>query len=112
MQRRHQRTTVNKVSQGQRRSLDPLGPLGQRITTRLRAALQPSELQVMDESRLHAGHAGARPDGETHFRIRIAARAFAGRSRLERHRMIHRALAEELGEGIHALAIEAMADES
>jgi BolA protein len=108
-----QRAQVNKVSQGDKRALevDRLGPVGTKITARLNSALAPSVLEVTDESWRHAGHEGARPGGETHFRIRIAARAFAGRSRVERHRMIHQALAEELRQGVHAIAIEAVADE-
>ncbi len=89
-----------------------LGAVGRSIARRLMEALSPSELQVIDESHLHAGHAGARPGGESHYRIRVVAQAFAGKSRLERHRMIHSALAEELKGGIHALAVEALADES
>jgi BolA protein len=78
-----------------------------RITLRLTEAFAPVDLQVVDESHLHKGHAGHRPEGETHFRIRIAARAFAGKSRVETHRMINAALADELAAGLHALAIEA-----
>ncbi len=88
-----------------------LGAVGESIARRLMEALSPSELQVIDESHLHAGHAGARPAGESHFRVRVVARAFAGKSRLERHRMVHLALVEELQGGIHALAIEAVAEE-
>jgi len=57
----------------------------------------------------HEGHAGARPGGETHFRVTIVAEAFRGRSRLDRHRMVNTALAEELADGVHALAIHASA---
>jgi BolA protein len=63
----------------------------------------------MDESHQHAGHAGHRPGGETHFRVYIVADAFKGKSRLERHRMINETLAGELGGGVHALAIHASA---
>jgi BolA protein len=90
----------------------PLGPVGERIARLLTEALSPSQLQVTDESRLHSGHAGARADGESHFYVRVVARAFAGKSRLERHRMIHLALAEELRNRVHALAIEAVADDT
>jgi BolA protein len=78
-----------------------------RIARTLTDAFSPTALEVVDESHLHAGHAGYRPGGETHFRIRIAAEAFRGKSRLETHRMINRALAGEFVEGLHALAIEA-----
>ena len=78
----------------------------ERITVALTEAFRPERLEVVDESASHKGHAGWRPGGETHFRIRIAAPAFAGKSRLERHRMINTVLAEELRERVHALAIE------
>ena len=79
------------------------------ITTKLIAAFAPESLHVEDESHLHAGHAGHRPGGETHFRLYIVAQAFRGKSRLERHRMINAALANELAGGVHALAIHASA---
>ena len=80
-----------------------------RIEARLAQALAPAEIAITDESALHAGHAGARPGGETHFRVTIVAEAFRGRSRLDRHRMVNAALAEELKSGVHALAIHASA---
>jgi BolA protein len=86
-----------------------LGPLGQTMTAKLVAAFAPERLEVIDESHQHAGHAGARPSGESHFRIRITARAFAGKSRLEQHRLVNSVLAEELKHSVHALAIEARA---
>ncbi|MYZ50079.1 BolA family protein [Propylenella binzhouense] len=80
-----------------------------KIETKLVQALAPEMLTVVDESHLHAGHAGHRPGGESHFRIRIVADAFEGKSRLERHRAINAILAEELSGGVHALAIQAYA---
>ncbi len=79
------------------------------IASHLTAGLRPDDLTVVDESHLHAGHSGARPDGETHFRVRVTAHAFAGKSRIERHRMVNALLAEELRDRVHALAIEARA---
>lgn len=79
------------------------------ITTKLLAAFAPESVHVEDESHLHAGHAGHRPGGESHFRLYIVAEAFRGKSRLERHRMINSALARELAGGVHALAIHAAA---
>jgi BolA family transcriptional regulator, general stress-responsive regulator len=79
------------------------------ITEKLRKAFAPASLRVEDESHQHAGHAGHRPGGETHFRIYIVADAFRGKSRLERHRMINAALTSELSGGVHALAIHAAA---
>jgi len=79
------------------------------ITTKLRAAFAPESVRVEDESHLHEGHAGHRPGGETHFRLYIVADAFRGKSRVERHRMINTALASELKDRVHALAIHAAA---
>jgi BolA family transcriptional regulator, general stress-responsive regulator len=79
------------------------------ITEKLTKAFAPLSLRVVDESHHHAGHAGHRPGGETHFRVYIVADAFAGKSRIERHRMVNRTLAEELAGAIHALAIHASA---
>lgn len=79
------------------------------ITQKLTQAFAPSEIEVIDESERHRGHAGWREGGETHFRIRIVAAAFAGRSRLERHRAVNAVLAAELAGGIHALALSALA---
>ena len=82
------------------------------ITTKLIAAFAPESLHVEDESHLHEGHAGHRPGGGTHFRLYIVARAFRGKTRLERHRMINAALASELKSRVHALAIHAAAGEA
>src|SRR6201986_3729110 len=79
------------------------------ITEKLRSAFTPESLRVEDESHQHAGHAGHRPGGETHFRLYIVSEAFRGKSRLQRHRMINAALASELAGGVHALAIHAAA---
>ena len=75
------------------------------IETRLGAAFQPHALEVVDESDQHAGHAGNPGGGESHFRVTIAAAAFAQMSRIERHRAVHRALGAELVARIHALAL-------
>ena len=79
------------------------------ITRRLTEAFRPESLRVVDESHRHEGHAGHRPGGESHFRVYIVAQAFAGKSRLERHRLVNGALAAELAGGVHALAIHASA---
>ncbi len=86
-----------------------LGPLGTNIKDKLARAFQPQMLDVIDESHLHAGHAGSHPDGESHFRVKIVSAAFAGKSRVETHRMVNTALAEELKSRLHALAIQASA---
>ena len=78
-----------------------------RIEEKLRASLNPSYLEVLDESALHAGHAGANAEGfGSHFRVRIASPAFAGKSRVARHRLVYDALQNFIDEGLHALAIE------
>ena len=79
------------------------------IATKLTAAFAPETLEVEDESSKHAGHAGARPGGETHFRVYIVSAAFVGKSRLERHRLVNEVLASELAGSVHALAIHAAA---
>jgi BolA protein len=79
------------------------------ITEKLSKAFAPESLRVVDESHLHAGHAGHRPDGETHYRVYIVSDAFRGKSRIDRHRMINATLAGELAGGVHALAIHAAA---
>jgi BolA protein len=79
------------------------------ITKKLTTAFHPESLDVVDESHQHAGHAGHRPGGETHFRVTIVAQAFTGKSRLERHRMVNETLSGELAGGVHALAIHASA---
>lgn len=84
------------------------------IETKLNQAFLPERLLVINESHLHAGHhhvdgghhATFDGTGETHFRIRIVAPAFAGMSRIDRHRAVNEALAAELKAGLHALAIE------
>ena len=81
------------------------------ITEKLTKAFAPVSLDVVDESHQHAGHAGHRPGGETHFRVHIVAEAFRGKSRLERHRMVNETLSGELSGGVHALAIHASAPE-
>ena len=79
------------------------------ITEKLRKAFTPQSLRVEDESHRHAGHAGHRPGGESHFRLSIVSEAFRGKSRVERHRMINATLKDELSGGVHALAIHAQA---
>jgi BolA protein len=79
----------------------------QQITQKLSQAFAPESLRVEDESHQHQGHAGHRPGGETHFRVYIVSKAFEGKSRVERHRMINATLADELSGGVHALAIHA-----
>lgn len=80
------------------------------IEARLRQTLQPSALQVIDESADHAGHAGANGLGRgSHFRVRIASPAFVGLSRVAQHRLVYDALQSFTDAGLHALAIEIQA---
>ena len=80
-----------------------------RITRALEERFAPAHLTVTDESHQHAGHSGWREGGETHFRLDIVAEAFAGKSRVERHRLVNEAVAEAFATGLHALAIRARA---
>lgn len=81
-------------------------PISDEIESRLRAAFNPRELQVVDDSERHRGHAGYRDGGESHFNVRIRAAAFAGQGRLARHRAVHAALGPDLIGRIHALALD------
>jgi BolA family transcriptional regulator, general stress-responsive regulator len=81
----------------------------ERIVARLTAALNPILLNVIDESDRHAGHAGAREDGGTHYRVRVVSAQFEHKSRVERHRLIYDLLSAEFADGLHALALIAQA---
>jgi BolA protein len=81
----------------------------ERIRSALETAFRPSELEVVDDSHKHAGHAGAR-DGRGHFSVRIVSEAFAGMPPLARHRAVYAALGEMMQTDIHALSIDAQAD--
>jgi BolA family transcriptional regulator, general stress-responsive regulator len=81
----------------------------QRIVARLTETLDPIDLDVVDESDRHAGHAGARKGGGTHYRVRVVSAQFEHRSRVERHRLVYGVLTAEFAEGLHALALVAKA---
>ena len=82
-------------------------PSAERIEQRLREALQPIVLEVIDESYQHNGHAGANGSGfGTHFRVRITSHMFAGKSAINRHRLVYDSLRDFIEQGLHALAIE------
>ncbi len=85
--------------------------VAQTIEEKLKEALAPVELRVIDESARHEGHGGWRPGGETHFRVEIVASAFAGKTRVTCHRMVTDLLEEELAGPVHALAIQTAAPE-
>lgn len=83
-----------------------LGAIGTRMKQTLADAFSPLALDVIDESHKHAGHMGARPEGETHFKVRMTSSAFAGKSRIDRQRAVHKALADLLKERVHALSLD------
>ena len=82
--------------------------IADRIDAKLRTGLSPERLEIKDESHLHAGHAGARPDGESHFRLLVVSSKFDGLARVARQRLVNGLLREELAERIHALAMKTL----
>ncbi len=76
-----------------------------RLDAALRAAFQPTHLEIVDDSARHAGHAGSTGGGETHYNVLIVSQSFAAQSRVARSRAVHAALAAELASGLHALAL-------
>jgi len=81
------------------------------LIDKLTRALAPIRLEVADESSRHAGHAGARPEGETHFRIEVVSDSFRGLNRVARQRMVYELLSEELTSRVHALSLAALTPE-
>ena len=79
------------------------------IRDKLTGRFAPTRLVIVDESHRHAGHAGARPEGETHFAVTIVAPAFAGLNRVARQRLVYETLADELATRIHALSLTTLA---
>nr|WP_237220036.1 BolA family protein [Sphingomonas arenae] len=79
------------------------------MTRRLQADLQPTRLDLTDDSEKHRGHGGYNPAGESHFSLVIESPVFAGKSRVERQRLVYKALGELMHERVHALAIRATA---
>jgi BolA protein len=75
------------------------------IRRKLTGRFAPTRLDIIDESHRHAGHAGARPEGETHFAVTIVSDAFGGQSRVARQRLVYQVLAEELATRVHALSL-------
>ena len=86
-----------------------MGAVAERLRARLTAAFDPRRLQIDDESDRHAGHAGAREGGESHFNVVIEATAFEGVARVQRQRMVYAAVADELAGPVHALSVKALA---
>ncbi len=83
--------------------------VAQSIERKLTEALKPDKLEITDESARHEGHAGARPEGESHFHVMIVSAEFKGKTRLERQRLVYRLLADDLKTDIHALALTCLA---
>ena len=82
------------------------GPVQAAMRRKLAEALAPTRLAIVDDSARHAGHVGARPEGETHFTVEIVSARFAGLTRVARQRLVHRVLEAELQDRVHALALK------
>ncbi len=80
-----------------------------RMKAKLEAGLAPTSLEIEDESHRHAGHGGAPEGGQTHYHIKVASARFAGKGRVERHRMVYALLRDEIAQGVHALALQTQA---
>lgn len=78
------------------------------IETKLTAALAPNHLEVIDNSASHAGHSGAHPEGESHFKVIVVSSAFEGKNRVQRQRLVYDALAEEMANHVHALELKTL----
>jgi BolA protein len=78
----------------------------ERMETLLKAAFTPSVISLEDQSRMHTGHAGARPGGETHYKLSLVSTAFEGLNRVARQRLVYQALGEEFDTGLHALSLD------
>jgi len=85
------------------------GPVATEMLKRLNSALSPTRIELTDDSEKHRGHGGYNPAGESHFSLDIQSEAFAGKSRVERQRLVYRALGELMKERVHALQIRARA---
>jgi BolA protein len=89
--------------------IGPMGAIFDAIQRKLSSEFSPTRLEIDDDSARHLGHAGARPEGESHFNVTIESAAFAGTNRVARQRMVYRALADELAGPLHALSVKALA---
>jgi BolA protein len=85
------------------------GPVASEMLKRLKQALAPERVELVDQSEQHRGHGGYNPAGESHFALEIESSAFAGKSRVERQRMVYAALGDLMRERVHALTIKARA---
>jgi BolA protein len=82
-----------------------MGEMAESIERKVKSALAPQRFEIVDESSRHAGHAGARSEGESHFRIVVVSAAFDGKPRVQRQQMVYAALGDEFARGLHALAM-------
>ena len=85
------------------------GPVAAEMLRRLNSSLSPTRIELIDDSEKHRGHGGYNPAGESHFSLAIESAAFAGKSRVERQRMVYAALGDLMRERVHALSIKAPA---
>jgi BolA protein len=88
--------------------VEKTGPVASEMLRRLNSALSPTHIELTDDSEQHRGHSGFNPAGESHFSLTIESSAFAGKSRVERQRMVYAALGDLMRERIHALSIRAI----
>ena len=86
-----------------------MGPVARKMQERLKAALSPVKIELTDDSEKHRGHGGYNPAGESHFTLDIESPAFDGKTRLQRQRLVHKALGDLLEERVHALSVRARA---
>jgi len=89
----------------------PMQTRADRIRQALEGAFPPARVQVVDDSHRHIGHAGARPEGETHYSVLVVSPAFAGMNRVARSRAVHAVLEKEFGTGLHALSLRLLTPE-
>ena len=90
-------------------STGPIGTLASRMREKLIIGLEPTRLDLVNESELHAGHRSSPGTGESHFRLVVVSPMFAGQSRVARHRLVNSLVKDELKDGVHALAVHAFA---
>ena len=83
------------------------GPVAAEMLRRLNSSLAPTRVELIDDSEKHRGHGGYNPAGESHFSLTIESPTFAGKSRVERQRMVYSALGELMDQRVHALSIRA-----
>lgn len=78
------------------------------MENKLKAALNPERMEIIDNSAHHAGHAGAHPEGESHFKLIVVSSAFEGKSRVQRQRLVYDVIAEEMANHVHALELQTL----